>query len=137
MRATKTRLGETDTMATSGLGDLELAYLRKQRIGRLATVDTQGRPQASPVVFFLREDGTIDIGGRAMGTTRKWRNLAANQNIALVIDDIASVNPWVVRGVEIRGTAEQVVGAHDLPDFLSPELIRIHPTWVHSWGLEG
>jgi pyridoxamine 5'-phosphate oxidase family protein len=34
--------------------------------------------------------GTIDIGGRAMGASRKFRNIAANPNVALVIDDIAS-----------------------------------------------
>lgn len=123
------------TARASSLNATELAYLRTQHIGRLATVDAAGRPQASPVGFFLREDGTIDIGGHAMGGTRKWRNVGGNHHVALVVDEITSVNPWTVRGVEIRGTAEQLVGKHDLPAYLSPEVIRIHPTWVYSWGL--
>ena len=45
--------------------------------------------------------------GRNMGASRKFRNLAANNIVALVIDDIASRDPWRVRCLEIRGTAEQ------------------------------
>ena len=114
----------------------ELAYLRTQHLARLATVDAKGRPQANPVGFVLRDDGTIDIGGWAMGTTKKWRNIAGNPFVALVVDDLASVQPWKVRGVEIRGEATQVVGSHELGAQLSPELIRIRPYWILSWGLE-
>jgi pyridoxamine 5'-phosphate oxidase family protein len=131
------RLGTmTRTSARTHLNDTELAYLRSQRLARLATVDAKGRPQANPVGFFLRPDSTIDIGGYAMGTTRKWRNVAANPHVSLVVDDIASLTPWKVRGVEIRGTAVQVTGPHDLGPRLSPELIRITPYAVISWGLE-
>jgi pyridoxamine 5'-phosphate oxidase family protein len=118
------------------LNDSELGYLRSQRLGRLATVDAQGRPQANPVGYFLREDGAIDIGGRAMGSTRKWRNIAANAFVSLVVDDLASVQPWKVRGVEIRGRAEQVVGPHEHGAYLSQEVIRIRPHRIISWGLE-
>lgn len=127
---------DDDDMTTTALTENELAYLRTQRLGRLATVDLQGRPQANPVGFFLREDGSIDIGGYAMGTTKKWRNVGANAYVALVVDDIVSVSPWAVRGVEIRGEAEQIVGSHDLGAHMSAEVIRIRPTWVKSWGLE-
>jgi pyridoxamine 5'-phosphate oxidase family protein len=48
--------------------EAERAYLRSQRLGRLATVDPLGQPQANPVGFFPQEDGTILIGGYAMGT---------------------------------------------------------------------
>jgi pyridoxamine 5'-phosphate oxidase family protein len=126
----------TTESARTELNDAELAYLREQRLGRLATVDGRGRPQANPVGYVLREDGTVDIGGYAMGTTKKWRNIAANPNVSLVIDDIASLQPWRVRGVEIRGVAEQVVGPHDLGERMSEELIRIRPYKVYSWGLE-
>jgi pyridoxamine 5'-phosphate oxidase family protein len=126
----------TTESARTELNDAELAYLREQRLGRLATVDGRGRPQANPVGYVLREDGTVDIGGYAMGTTKKWRNIAANPNVSLVIDDIASLQPWRVRGVEIRGVAEQVVGPHDLGNRMSEELIRIRPYKVYSWGLE-
>ncbi len=123
-------------MTPPSLNTSELQYLRTQRLGRLATVDAHGRPQANPVGFFVRDDGTIDIGGRAMGGTRKWRNVGANPFVALVVDDLASVNPWRVRGVEIRGEADQVVGPHGLGGYLSEELIRIRPYRIISWGLE-
>lgn len=115
----------------------ELAYLREQRLGRLATVDGEGRPQNNPVGFFVRDDGGVDIGGWAMGTSRKWRNVAGNPHVSLVVDDIASVTPWKVRGVEIRGIAEQVEGPHEYGAYLSEQLIRIRPYKIFGWGLDG
>jgi pyridoxamine 5'-phosphate oxidase family protein len=114
----------------------ELAYLREQRLGRLATVDPDGRPQVNPVGFFLRDDGGVDIGGLRMGTTRKWRNVGGNPYVSLVVDDLASVNPWKVRGVEIRGVAEQVEGPHAYGPHLSEELIRIRPYKIIGWGID-
>ncbi|QKW10015.1 PPOX class F420-dependent oxidoreductase [Streptomyces sp. NA04227] len=119
-----------------GFSEAERAYLRSQRLGRLATVDTAGQPQANPVGFFPQDDGTILIGGMAMGTSKKWRNLRTNPRLSLVVDDIVSVKPWHVRGVEIRGEAELLTGSHDLGPHFSEEVIRVHPRWVHSWGLD-
>ncbi|WP_329402274.1 PPOX class F420-dependent oxidoreductase [Streptomyces melanogenes] len=114
----------------------ERAYLESQRLGRLATVDPKGQPQANPVGFFPQDDGTILIGGYALGTTKKWRNLLANPRLALVVDDVVSVRPWRVRGVEVRGEAELLTGPHELGPHFSEELIRIRPRKIHSWGLE-
>ncbi|MFF5480303.1 PPOX class F420-dependent oxidoreductase [Streptomyces sp. NPDC012935] len=116
--------------------EAERAYLRSQRLGRLATVDPAGQPQANPVGFFPQDDGTILIGGQSMGTTKKWRNLRNNPKLALVVDDLVSVRPWRVRGIEIRGDAELLTGPHELGPHFSEEVIRIHPRWVRSWGLE-
>jgi len=33
------------------------------------------------------------------------RDVQANAQVALVIDDLVSPDPWAVRGLEIRGTA--------------------------------
>ncbi|MFD4139990.1 PPOX class F420-dependent oxidoreductase [Streptomyces sp. NPDC058572] len=114
----------------------ERTYLSSQRLGRLATVDPGGQPQANPVGFFPQPDGTVLIGGYALASTKKWRNLKANPKVALVVDDILSVRPWKVRGVEIRGEAELLTGPHDLGPHFSDELIRIHPRKIYSWGLE-
>ena len=113
----------------------ERAYLATQRLGRLATVDPSGQPQANPGGFFPQDDGTVLIGGRAMGDTKKWRNLTVNPLLSLVVDDLASVQPWRVRGVEIRGVAQLLVGERDLGPGFSPEVIRLHPRRVISWGL--
>lgn len=115
--------------------EAERAYLRSQRLGRLATVDPAGQPQANPVGFFPQDDGTILIGGLAMGTTKKWRNLRKNPKLSLVVDDLVSVRPWRVRGIEIRGDAELLTGPHELGPHFSEEVIRIRPRWIHSWGL--
>ncbi|MFI1884586.1 PPOX class F420-dependent oxidoreductase [Streptomyces jumonjinensis] len=117
--------------------EAERVYLASQRLGRLATVDPKGQPQANPVGFFPRDDGTILIGGHALATTKKWRNLRANPKVALVVDDMVSLRPWKVRGVDIRGEAELLTGPHELGPHFSEELIRIHPHTIHSWGLEG
>ncbi|MDT9698947.1 PPOX class F420-dependent oxidoreductase [Streptomyces sp. P17] len=116
--------------------EAERVYLKSQRLGRLATVDPNGQPQANPVGFFPQDDGTILVGGRAMGTTKKWRNLQKNPKVSLVVDDQVSVRPWKVRGVEIRGEAELLTGPNELGPHFSEETIRIRPRWIHSWGLE-
>ncbi|MFD4477991.1 PPOX class F420-dependent oxidoreductase [Streptomyces sp. NPDC058471] len=116
--------------------EAERAYLKSQRLGRMASVDATGQPQANPVGFFPQDDGTILIGGYALGATKKWRNLQKNPKVSLVVDDIVSERPWKVRGVDIRGEAELLTGPNELgPDF-SEELIRVHPRRIHSWGLE-
>ena len=114
-----------------------LAYLRTQRLGRLATVDGAGAPQNSPVGFrYNAELGTIDIGGRNMGASRKFRNLAGNPKVAFVVDDIASVQPWRVRCVEIRGHAEALRDQASRQAGFSAEIIRVYPERVISFGLE-
>jgi pyridoxamine 5'-phosphate oxidase family protein len=115
----------------------ELNYLRSQRLGRLATVDPAGAPQNNPVGFFVDEaTGQFLVGGMALRKTRKFRNAAKNPRVALVIDDLASVQPWVVRGVEVRGTAEALVDVDPPSPGMSRDVIRIAPQWIGSWGLE-
>lgn len=116
--------------------DAELAYLASQRLGRLATVAPDGSPQNNPVGFTYNADlGTIDIGGLRMGASRKFRNLRTNNRVAFVVDDIASVTPWRVRCVEIRGTAEALTDQPAARPGMSTELIRVHPERVISFGL--
>jgi pyridoxamine 5'-phosphate oxidase family protein len=122
---------------TSPLSADVVAYLASQRLGRLASVDAQGAPQNNPVGFrYNAELGTIDVGGRNMGASRKFRNLAANPKVAFVIDDIASVQPWRVRCVEIRGHAEALRDQVPYMAGMSAEIIRIHPERVISFGLD-
>ncbi|WP_442814865.1 PPOX class F420-dependent oxidoreductase [Streptomyces sp. NBC_01298] len=127
----------TEFAEFKGFSEAELAYLRAQPLGRLATVDPAGQPQANPVGFFPQDDGTVLVGGLAMGTTKKWRNLTTNPRLSLVVDDLVSTRPWTVRGIEIRGRAALEVGPHSLGPHFSPEVIRIHPDRVLSWGLSG
>jgi pyridoxamine 5'-phosphate oxidase family protein len=123
--------------STIALTDFEREYLQSQPLARLATVDAGGAPQNSPVgAFFDDETGEIVIGGHAMGATRKFRNVQVNPNVALVIDDLVSRDPWTVRGLEIRGTAVALSDVDPPVPFMSREVIRITPTWVAAWGLD-
>jgi pyridoxamine 5'-phosphate oxidase family protein len=119
------------------LSAAERAYLGTQTLGRLATVNRSGIPQNSPVTFMYNEaTGTIDIGGLAMGTTRKFANVAATGVASLVIDDVADAVNWAVRGVEIRGNAEALRDVEPPTPYMSREIVRIHPTRIISWGLD-
>jgi len=119
------------------LTDTERAYVQSQPLGRLATVDANGAPQNNPVGVFLDEGtGDLVIGGGAMGASRKFRNVQANRQVALVIDDIVSMDPWTVRGLEIRGTGLALSDVDPPLPFMSREVIRITPSWIVSWGLE-
>jgi pyridoxamine 5'-phosphate oxidase family protein len=103
----------------------------------LATVNKSGIPQNAPVSFRHNEaTGTIDIGGLAMGTTRKFANVAATGVASLVIDDVADQVNWAVRGVENRGNAEALRDVEPATPYTSREIIRIHPTRIISWGLD-
>jgi len=71
-----------------------------------------------------------------MGGTRKFRNVRANDQVALVVDDLVSRDPWTVRGLEIRGTAVALEDVDPPVPFMSREVIRITPTWIASWGVD-
>jgi pyridoxamine 5'-phosphate oxidase family protein len=119
------------------LTEAERAYLKSQPLARLATVDASGAPQNNPVGVFLDEaTGDVIIGGHAMGASRKFRNVQANGQVALVIDDLVSRDPWTVRGLEIRGTAVALEDVDPPVPFMSREVIRITPMWVTSWGVD-
>lgn len=119
----------------SAFSDTELRFLRTERLlGRLATVDAAGQPHVVPVGWrYNPELDTIDVGGRDLARTRKFRNIAANPQVALVIDDV--LPPWRPRCVQVRGAAEALL-AVEPPDGGQPApLIRITPTKIVSWGL--
>jgi len=117
--------------------DLEIAYLHGQRLGRLATSREDGTLQASPVGFrYNAELGTVDIGGFNMERSWKYRNVAANGRVAFVVDDIASVDPWRVRCLEIRGRGEAVLAPADSAYGTTDPIIRIHPERIIGFGLD-
>jgi pyridoxamine 5'-phosphate oxidase family protein len=116
----------------------ELQYLDTQMLGRLATAGADGHPHVVPVSFRYNPDRqSIDIGGHRFGQGKKYRDVQANPWAALVVDDLVSTDPWVVRMLEIRGPAEalQTGGAALRPGF-SDEMIRIQPQRIVSFGLD-
>ncbi len=117
----------------------EADYLQSQRLGRLATVGADGQPHVVPVSFrYNAELDTIDISGHGgFARRKKWRDVQHNPKVAIVVDDVASTNPWTPRGIEIRGTAELLMhgGPTVRPSFDS-EMFRVTPTHVASWGID-
>jgi pyridoxamine 5'-phosphate oxidase family protein len=117
----------------------EIAYLQNQRLGRIATVGPNGQPHVVPVAFRYNPDtDTIDVGGHGIARGKKWRDLQHHPKVAIVIDDIASYKPWKVRGVEVRGEAEELMtGGTSIRPGFDAEMVRIKPSRVLSWGLNG
>jgi pyridoxamine 5'-phosphate oxidase family protein len=114
----------------------EIDYLASQRLGRLATAQPDGTLQVSPVGFRYHADlGVIDISGYHMAASRKYRNVAENGRVAFVVDDIASVQPWRVRCLEIRGVGEAIGSPVDSATGSTEPIIRIHPRRIISFGL--
>jgi pyridoxamine 5'-phosphate oxidase family protein len=124
-----------DQPATSAFSDRELDYLAGRRLGRLATIGSDGLPHVVPLGWSYNPAlDTIDVGGHDLARTRKFRNAQANPRAAVVIDDV--LPPWQPRGIMVRGDAEaldEAVGADGQP---MGAIIRIHPRQVISWGLD-
>lgn len=107
--------------------EAELAYLRSQPLMRFASASPTGRPDVAPVIFEVDGDDIVTAGFDITHTVR-YRNIQSNPRVSVVIDDLASVDPWSPRGVKVIGTAviEEVDGA---PRF------RITPEVIISWAI--
>jgi pyridoxamine 5'-phosphate oxidase family protein len=110
--------------------DAEVRYLAGgQQLGRIATVGADGTPHVVPVAWIYNAArDTIDVGGHGLEQSKKFRDVARTGRAAIVIDDLASTDPWHPRAVEVRGRAEAIA--------LPTPLIRIYPERIVSWGLE-
>jgi PPOX class F420-dependent enzyme/OxyR family protein len=87
----------------------------RSRLGRLATIQPNDTPQVSPVGFTYNEElGTIDIAGYNISKSQKFRNIAVNDKVALVVDDITSRNPWRLRCPGRGHSGKLHVGVADL-----------------------
>jgi pyridoxamine 5'-phosphate oxidase family protein len=94
----------------TAFSEAELAYLRDGRkLARIATVGADGTPHVTPVGWSLGPAAdSIEVGGRDFERSKKYHDVARTGRAAVVIDDLASSDPWRPRGVEIRGRAEIV-----------------------------
>ena len=119
--------------------DEEIEFLKSQLLGRLATVSPDGQPHVVPVGFqYNAELGTIDIGGHDFARRKKYREVQRNPRVAFLVDDLASVNPWRVRGLEVRGEAEVLTsGGEALGPGFAPEMFRLRARRIVSWGIMG
>jgi pyridoxamine 5'-phosphate oxidase family protein len=120
----------------SAFTEKEIEYLNGQRLGRLATVDAEGRPHVVPVAFRYNEElDAVDIGGHNFAGSKKFRDVGRTGRAAFVVDDV--LPPWRVRGVEVRGRAEvRSEGGKEIMENFAGEMIRIHPHRIVSWGVD-
>ena len=109
--------------------DAEREYLAGGRqLGRIATVGADGTPHVVPVAWIYNAArDTIDIGGSELERTKKFRDVSRTGRAAIVVDDLASTDPWRPRGIEVRGRGEAIA--------LPTPLIRIHPERIVTWGI--
>ena len=117
----------------------EIEYLRGQRLARVATIGQNSTPHVVPVGFRVDADATvIELGGHGLSQSKKWRDLKANPKVAVVVDDLASVQPWTPRGIEVRGQAElHDEGGEKFGPGWDRAWITIRPRRIVSWGING
>ena len=117
--------------------DEETAYLRSQPLARFATLSPDGQPDVVPLAFEF--DGTyfwVGGSGATVLQTRKFRNIqAGHHEVALVVDDMVSFDPFITRAIRVYGMAAEPVERVGMvgPGFYT----RITPTVSWSWNMAG
>lgn len=105
----------------------ELAYLTSQPLMRFASASPDGRPDVATVAFSVDGDDIVTAGFDITKTVR-YRNIQANPRAAVVIDDLAAVDPWSPRGIKVRGRVR-------IEDDAGGQRFRITPEVIWSWGV--
>ncbi len=124
----------------------EVEYLKSQRIARIATASASSKgkengsmqPDVVPVGFDF--DGEyLYVGGMNILKSTKYKNVLKNNKVAIVIDDLKSIDPWDPRGIKIYGTADVVTrqgGYMEGTGHANPSYIRISTKKKWSWGID-
>lgn len=125
----------------TGMAELtpaQIDYLGSQRLGRIATTGTDNKPHVVPTSFRYNPDvNAIDVGGMRVAQTKKFRDVQANGWAAIVVDDLATIEPWRPRMLEVRGHAEAIAdGGDSLGNGFGDAFIRIHIEKVNSFGID-
>lgn len=139
-------------MASSIFSQKEIGYIKSQRLARIATAassavvsknEQQGehattiQPDVVPVGFDF--DDYFYVGGMNILKSTKYKNVLKNNKVAIVIDDLRSIDPWDPRGIKVYGTADVVTrqgGYMEGTGHPNPSYIRIKPDKKWSWGIE-
>jgi pyridoxamine 5'-phosphate oxidase family protein len=129
-------------MPDTNFSQKETEYLRSQRLARIATASSREegsiQPDVVPVGFDF--DGEyFYVSGMNLLKSTKYKNVQKNPRVALVIDDLNSVDPWEPRGIRIYGIADIVNrqgGYMQQTDHSSAIYIRIKPLKKWSWGID-
>lgn len=108
----------------------ELDYIHAQKLARIGTASAGGRPDVAAVAFDF--DGQyFYISGYVNQRTHKYRNTRANPQASLVIDDLASQQPWRPRGIKVFATVDFV---HRKGYVGEKEYLRLKPVQKRGLG---
>ena len=127
----------------------EVEYIKSQRLARIATAapsiafsrqgeDRSIQPDVVPVGFDFDGD-YFYVGGMNILKSTKYKNVVKNNKVAIIIDDLKSVDPWDPRGIRIYGTADVVTrqgGYMEGTGHPNSTYIRVKPDKKWSWGIE-
>ena len=76
--------------------------------------------------------------GHGFAQRKKYRDVQRNPRVAIVIDDLATVDPWRPRMIEIRGQADILpTGGEAIGPGFDPQIFRIRPRRIVSIGIDG
>lgn len=107
--------------------DSELDYLNSQPLMRFASASPEGRPDIAAVAFTVDGDDIITSGFDIRKTVR-YRNIGKNPRASVVVDDLASTDPWAPRGIKVYGSVA-------IEDDTAGQRFRITPEVIWSWGI--
>jgi pyridoxamine 5'-phosphate oxidase family protein len=120
---------------------MEIEYLKSQHLVRIAIAaatsssaeeEEEGvsiQPDVVPVGFDF-DSNHFYVGGMNLLKSTKYKNVLKNNKVALVIDDLKTIDPWDPRGMKIYGTADIVTrqgGYMDRTGHSNAQYIRITP----------
>jgi pyridoxamine 5'-phosphate oxidase family protein len=117
--------------------DTELAFIKEQRIGRLATASPGGAPDVAPAMAIYRRSlGAFLLGGQGIERTRRYNNARRNPQASLVFDAL-SWEPYEPRGVKVAGSIEVHIADDEINlGTMGIPLLVMRPERKWSWGLE-
>ena len=87
---------------------MEYNYLKSQRLARIATATRSSeekeviQPDVVPVGFDFNGE-YFYIGGMNLVKSTKYKNVQKNNKVAVIIDDLKTVDPWDPMGMRIYG----------------------------------
>jgi pyridoxamine 5'-phosphate oxidase family protein len=122
--------------------DAEYEFLVSHGRGRLASIGPESAPQIHPAPFVVDVIlGCVEIGGRNLRDSQKYRNVRRDPRVSLIIDDDASPlhgpDDTQGRGVEIRGLAEVSETPWPMSEGFGTDVIRIRPVRIDTWNIDG
>ncbi|MGA7541668.1 MAG: PPOX class F420-dependent oxidoreductase, partial [Nitrososphaeraceae archaeon] len=102
-------------MSNTLFSQKEVEYLKSQPLARVATAAVTSssekrksvQPDVVPVGFDFDGD-YFYVGGMNLLKSTKYKNVLQNNKVAIVIDDLKTVDPWDPSGMKIYGDADIV-----------------------------